>query len=129
MVEQGRGVGGMVRDADGRRGAGASDPATLVVPDELVAVGERRFRQQRQEAVGDDGADEQHGFPPLRSPRSPDLGRSRLRSAWVLLVAAGFVVRQPIGVSKTITAVTSTVTAPVAARPHRTALRMLACND
>jgi len=33
-----------------------------VVPDELVAVGERRFRQQRQEAVGDDGADEQHGF-------------------------------------------------------------------
>ena len=45
MVEQGRGVGGVVGDAHGRRGVCASDPAALVVPDELVAVGERRFRQ------------------------------------------------------------------------------------
>ena len=60
MVEQRRGVGGVVGDAHRRRGVRASDPTALVIPDELVAVGERRFREQRQEAVRDDRADEQH---------------------------------------------------------------------
>jgi hypothetical protein len=43
MVEQRGGVGGVVRDADWRRGVGAANPTPLVVADELVAVGERRL--------------------------------------------------------------------------------------
>ena len=43
MVEQRGGVGGVVRDAHRRRGVGAADPAALVVADQLVAVGQRRF--------------------------------------------------------------------------------------
>jgi hypothetical protein len=60
LVEQRGGVRGVVRDAHRRRGVRAADPAALVVADELVVVGERRFCDQRQEAVRDDGADEQH---------------------------------------------------------------------
>jgi hypothetical protein len=33
-----------------------------VVADQLVAVGQRGFVQQRREPVGEDGADEQQGF-------------------------------------------------------------------
>jgi hypothetical protein len=33
-----------------------------VVSDQLVAIGQRRFFDERQEAVGEDGADEQYGF-------------------------------------------------------------------
>ena len=62
MVEERRGVGGVVGDAHRRRGVGAADPTPLVVSDQLVAVGQRRFGQERQEAVGEDGADEQHRF-------------------------------------------------------------------
>ena len=62
MVEERGGVGGVVRDAHRPRGVGAADPATLVVADQLVAVGQRRFREERQEPVGEDGADEQHRF-------------------------------------------------------------------
>ena len=46
-VEQRGGVGGMVCDGYRRRGVRAPDPAALVVADQLVAVGERRFREQR----------------------------------------------------------------------------------
>src|SRR4051794_41873715 len=107
MVEQGRGVGGVVRDAHGRRGVGASDPAALVVPDELVVAGERRFRKYRQKAVGNDGADEQHGF--ARSAHlvfqiyAVDSCGLHGSSSF----AAGVCGPQPIGVSQTITAVTS----------------------
>src|SRR5712691_3613620 len=62
MVEERRGVGGVVRDAHWRRGVGAADPTPLVVSDQLVAVGQRRFRKERQEPIGEDGADEQHGL-------------------------------------------------------------------
>ena len=60
LVEQRRGVGGVVGDADRRRGVGASEPAAPVIADQLVAVGERRFCQQRQEAVRDDRVHKQH---------------------------------------------------------------------
>ena len=60
VVEQGRGVGRVVGDADRSWSAGAADPATLVVADQLVTVGEDRFCQQRQEAVCEHRADEQH---------------------------------------------------------------------
>ena len=75
MVEQRRGVGGVVGDAHRRRGVGASEPAALVVADELVAVGERRFCEQRQEAVRDDRVRRAAPVRPLRSPRIP--GRRR----------------------------------------------------
>ena len=42
VEERGR-VGGVVRDAHRRRGVGAADPTALVVADQLVAVGQRRF--------------------------------------------------------------------------------------
>ena len=62
MVEERRGVGGVVGDAHGRGSVGAADPTPLVVPDELIAVGERGFRHERQEAVREHGTDEQHRF-------------------------------------------------------------------
>ena len=43
MVQERCGVGGVVRDAHWRRGVGAADPAPLVVSDQLVVVGQRRF--------------------------------------------------------------------------------------
>ena len=43
VVEQRRGVGGVVGDAHRRRGVRAADPTPLVVADQLVAVGQRRF--------------------------------------------------------------------------------------
>ena len=45
VVEERGGVGGVVRDAHRRLGVGAADPAALVVPDQLVAVGQRRLRR------------------------------------------------------------------------------------
>ena len=42
-VEQRGSVGGVIADAHRRRGVRALDPAALVVPDQLVAVGEHRF--------------------------------------------------------------------------------------
>src|SRR6188472_338133 len=62
VVKERRGVGSVVGDAHRRRSVRAADPAPLVVSDQLVAVGQRRFFEERQEAVGEDGADEQHGF-------------------------------------------------------------------
>jgi hypothetical protein len=67
-VEEGCGVGGVVGDAHRRRGMCAADPPPLVVSDQLVLVRERRFCNERQEAVGQDGADEQYRFA-----RSDDL--------------------------------------------------------
>ena len=82
-----------------------------MVADELVAVGERRLCDERQEAVRNDGADEQHRF--ARS------GHLVLQFYAVDLYAlhgfssfdAGVCGPQPICVSKTVTAVTPTVTA------------------
>ena len=111
MVEQRRGVGGVVGDAHRRRGVCASDPAALVVADELVAVGERRFCEQRQEAVRDDGADEQHRF--ARSGhlvfQVDAVDVYALHGSFSF--GAGCCGPQPICVSKTVTAVTPTVTA------------------
>ncbi len=59
-VEERRGVGSVVGDAHRGRGVRAAGPAPLVVPDELVVVGQCRFLDERQEAVGEDGADEQY---------------------------------------------------------------------
>ena len=59
VVEQRGGVGRVVLDRHGPLGVGAAHPAALVVPDELVAL-ERRLRHERQEAVGQHGADQQH---------------------------------------------------------------------
>ena len=56
------GVGGVVGDAHWWRGVGAADPTALVVSDQLVAVGQCRFCEERQEPVGEDRADEQHRF-------------------------------------------------------------------
>jgi hypothetical protein len=53
-VEERRRVGGVVRHAHRRRGRGAADPTPLVVADQPVAVGQRRFGQQWQEPVGED---------------------------------------------------------------------------
>ena len=71
MVEQRGSVGGVVRDAHRRRRVGAADPTPLVVADQLVAVGQRRFCEERHEAVGEDMADEQHGFARSDAPRIP----------------------------------------------------------
>ena len=40
MVEQSGSVGGVVFHGHGRRGVRATDPAPLVVPDQLVMVGQ-----------------------------------------------------------------------------------------
>jgi len=62
MVEDRSGVGGVVRNVHGRRGVCAANPTPLVISDQLVVVGQRRFGKERQEPVGEDGADEQDGF-------------------------------------------------------------------
>jgi hypothetical protein len=58
VVEQGGGVGGVVLHRDRALGAGAPHPAALVVRDELVAI-ERWLRHEREEAIGQHGADQQ----------------------------------------------------------------------
>ena len=62
MIEECGSVGGVIHDAHRPHGAGAADPTTLVVPDQLVAAGQLRFGDERQEPVGQDGTDQQHGF-------------------------------------------------------------------
>ena len=62
MIEECGSVVGVVHDAHRPHGVGAADPATLVVADQLVAIGQLRFCDERQEPIGEDGADEQHGF-------------------------------------------------------------------
>ena len=60
VLEQRRGVGGVIADAHRRRGVRAAHPAPLVVPDQLVAVCQRRLWKERHEAVGDEHVDQQH---------------------------------------------------------------------
>ena len=60
--EEGRRVIGVIHDAHWPDGAGAAHPATPVVADQLVAIGQLRFCHERQEPVGEDGADEQDGL-------------------------------------------------------------------
>jgi hypothetical protein len=114
VVEECRGVRSVIRDGHRGWGMRAADPTSLVVADELVAVGQRRLRQQWEEAVGEDGADEQHGF--ARSDHlvfeldAVDVCDFHGSSFPDWLVASG-----PPGpywscVSKTVTAVTPTVT-------------------
>ena len=114
VVEERGGVGGMVRDGHGRRGVGAADPTPLVVADQLVAVGQRRFGEERQEPVGDDGANEQHRF--ARSDHlvfqldTVDLGDLHQSSSGIASLARGLVVPYPRCASATVTGVTSTGT-------------------
>jgi hypothetical protein len=49
-------------EADRPGRVGAADPAPSVVVDELVALGQGWVAQQRGEAVGEHGTDEQHGL-------------------------------------------------------------------
>jgi hypothetical protein len=80
-----------------------------VVPDQLVVVGQHRLRQERQEAVGQDWADQQDGFP-----RSDHLVFQLYAvDAYGLHGAPprlGFVALFLVGVRNTVTAVTPTVT-------------------
>ena len=63
VVEQRRGVGGVLCDAHRRWSVRAANPAPLVVSDQLVIVCQRRLWQERHEAVGDEHVDQQHGLP------------------------------------------------------------------
>ena len=58
-VEERRSVGGVVGDGHGRRRVRAAAPAALVVPDQPEARDQRRLGDERQEAVGEYGTDEQ----------------------------------------------------------------------
>jgi hypothetical protein len=63
VLEQRRGVGGVLCDAHRRWRVRAADPTPLVVTDQLVAVGQRRLTHEGHEAVGDEHVDQQHGLP------------------------------------------------------------------
>ena len=63
VLEQRRGVGGVLSYAHRRWSVRAADPTALVVPDQLVTVGQRRLWKERHEAVGDEHVDQQHGLP------------------------------------------------------------------
>ena len=119
VVKECRGVGGVVGDGHWRRGGAAAGPTPLVVADQLVAVSQCRFGQQRQESVGEDGADEQHRFArsdhlvfQLDAVDRCAVHGSSVRAAWV----GGVSWFLPVCVSETVTAVTLTVTAPVGHR-------------
>ena len=64
MVEDRRRVGGMVCDADRRRGVGAADPAPLVISDQLVPVGQRRFGKGGRNPSARTGLMNSTGSPP-----------------------------------------------------------------
>jgi hypothetical protein len=63
VVEQRRGVGGVLSYAHRRWSVRAANPTPLVVPDQLVVMCQRRLWKERHEAVGDEHVDQQHGFP------------------------------------------------------------------
>ncbi len=105
----------------------ASTPAALVVPNEAIAIDERRCRQERHERSRDDGTDQQYRFarslhlilqldaihlcafhgssPKLSSTLETAARHRRLGSA------LGRVSSLPSGVRRTVTVVTSAVTA------------------
>ena len=62
VPEQRDGVGGVVRDRDGRRGMGAADPPASVVRDQPIPIRQRGLREEWQESVGQNGTDQQHGL-------------------------------------------------------------------
>src|SRR5215211_3607359 len=63
VLEQRRGVRGVLCDAHRRWSVRAADPTPLVVPDQLVTACQRRLRKERDEAVGDEHVDQQHRLP------------------------------------------------------------------
>ncbi len=110
LLEQRRGVGGVIGDAHRRRSVGAADPTPLVVPDQLVAVGQCRLCKERHEAVGDQHVDQQHGLPCSAHLvfQVDAVDVYALHGSFSF--GAGCCGPQPICVSKAVTAVTSTVT-------------------
>ena len=111
VLEQRRGVGGVIGDAHRRRGVRAADPTPLVVADELVAVGQRRLWKERHEAVGDEHVDQQHGL----ACSAHLVFQFDAVDVYALHGSSSFAAEvggpQPICVSKAVTAVTLTVTA------------------
>ena len=107
VVEQRGGVGGVVGHADRRRRVGAAHPAPLVVADQLVALVERRLGRQRQEAIGQHGADQQHRLarPDHLVFQLDAVDRWRVFMTPPRDPVCGFG-SHPRGVSKTVTAVT-----------------------
>jgi hypothetical protein len=62
VLEQCRGVGGVLSYAHRRWSVRASNPTALVVSDQLVIVRQRRLWEERHEAVWDEHVDQEHGL-------------------------------------------------------------------